>query len=65
VKRLLALAIVLSLAIASEACARRATGPTVSLPELVRSDDREITPYSPLTASEVDRWVEARRRKPS
>jgi hypothetical protein len=64
VKRLLALAIVLSLAIASEACARRATGPTVSLPELV-SDDREIMPYSPLTASEVDRWVEARRRKPS
>ncbi len=53
VKRLLALAIVLSLAIASEACARRATGPTVSLPELVRSYDREVTPYYPLTASEV------------
>jgi len=53
VKRLLVLAIVLALAIASEACARRATGPTVSLPELVRSYDREVTPYYPLTASEV------------
>ena len=43
----------LSFAIASGACARRAAEPTVSLAELVRSYDREVTPYYPLTASEA------------
>ena len=52
-RRLLPFAIVLAIAIASEACARRSPGPTVSLVELVRSYDREVTPYHPLTASDV------------
>src|SRR6266850_2814432 len=44
---------VLSIAIASAACARWSPTPTASLGEIVRSYDREVTPYYPLTASEV------------
>jgi uncharacterized protein (DUF885 family) len=52
-KRWLYPAAALSIALACHACAGRPAGPPPALGDLVRSYDREITPYHPFTASEA------------
>ena len=51
--RWLALVTVVSLTLGSHACVRRASAPTPRLADLVRAYDRDVTPYYPLTASEL------------
>jgi uncharacterized protein (DUF885 family) len=43
----------LSVALALHACAGRPPGPPVTLHDLVRDYDRDVTPYHPFTASEA------------
>ena len=49
----LPLVILLAIAVASDACVRRPVEPPPPLARLVRSYDREVTPYYPFTASET------------
>lgn len=44
---------ILAVLLACHACAGRLAGPTPTLAELVRSYDRDVTPYHPFTASEA------------
>ena len=53
VRRLLPLAILVSIAVASDACVRRTVEPPTPLAQLVRSYEQEVAPYFPFTASET------------
>ena len=44
---------ILAVLLACHACAGRLAGPTPTLAEVVRSYDRDVTPYHPFTASEA------------
>ena len=45
--------LILAILLASHACASRPAGPAPTLAEVVRSYDRDITPYHPFTASDA------------